>query len=517
MPASKNDEFSTLTLDGSAVHAAWAQLYTRCGAIVRRATERKAAGIGCFARPEVDVALLQLLATMDAIDPDAGWLETGMVTYLYSLDDALRRADEVWWGHDWLDPARGTSNGPFAEYSPAALLKKPHSVEGGMTQVVRLLIGTLEFKPLRKPDRGTVARRRLLYDAIQLRVTAAQGLLQRPDRSYPKVRPVQLPPIAQELGQPLWRNASFPEWPEKAVAKRRRSGHVLARGLAMATDEAVSARELSARFMGLQLLPGEWDRREFPLPRLQYWLGVGPFRVAHGLLDAAILDRMMEANPAEMLQACLGFSRYLASKTRWSLPYAPKELDVEQWDAAVIGAGVGDDESLAVWREHSRDVAGFPPGTRACNRVLAEWTLAQRWPADLRPLKSLDGFETGFMRATKGLCDRDAAEAAAGVREMLAAYGRVDYRQVRGQWYSRLCLQAVAVQRMARKVGIRLDVPPDPPNDPELVTAPDPTVAALPWVPLPGIDLVCNSKEPLAWPSLYLNQPVRNVVDPPID
>lgn len=516
MPAHKA-EFSTLRLDGSAVHAAWAQLYTRCAEIIRRARKQKAVGTGCFARPESDIALLQLLATMDAIDPEAGWLESGMLTYLYSLDDALRRADEVWWGHDWLDPARGTHNGPFAECNAAALLKKPYSVEGGMTQVVRLLIGAIELVPPRKPDRETVARRRALFDALQLRAQVARGFLQRPDKSYPKVKPIDLPAIPQELGEPLWRNASFPDWPESGLAKRRRFGHVLARGLAMAMDEAVQARTLTPRFLGLQMLPGEWDPKEIPLPHLKYWLDCGPFRIAHGLLDAAILDRLMGAEPVEMLQAGLGFSRYLASQTRWSLPYAPKWLNVEQWDAAVIGAAVGDEVSLAVWREHSRDVAGFPPGTRACNRVLAEWTNAQRWPPDLKLPKSLDKFESGFVGAMRGLCDRDAAKASAGVREMLEAYGRVDYRQVRGHWYSRLCLQAVAVQRMAGNVGLRLEVPPDAPNDPDLVIAPDPTVAALPWVPLPGIDLVCNAEDPLAWPSLYLNSAVREVIEPPID
>jgi hypothetical protein len=69
MSASRKKEFSRLVLDGSAVHAAWAQLYTRYATILEHAIEQKRLGRGLFARPEADRALLGLLAVMDAIEP----------------------------------------------------------------------------------------------------------------------------------------------------------------------------------------------------------------------------------------------------------------------------------------------------------------------------------------------------------------------------------------------------------------------------------------------------------------
>ena len=100
---------------------------------------------------------------------------------------------------------------------------------------------------------------------------------------------------------------------------------------------------------------------------------------------------------------------------------------------------------------------------------------------------------------------------------MLESYARVDYRQVRGRWFFDLCLQAIAIQRMARRERLQLDVSRDPPNDLELVEAPDPVEPIVPWVPLPGIELVAQQRDSIAWPSLYLNQPVREVVDPPVE
>jgi hypothetical protein len=245
----------------------------------------------------------------------------------------------------------------------------------------------------------------------------------------------------------------------------------------------------------------------------------GPFPVAmHGLLDAAILDRILGAPPDELLSACLAASRYAARETEWSLPHAPKWLHVEQWDSALLSCMTNDERSLLIWLEHYPVAAPhYPPGTRACDRVLEHWVRQRAWPEDVALPKSLDSFESGFIVAIRGLAGRDAVECARGVRQMLESYARVDYRQARGRWFFDLCLQAIAIQRMARRERLQLDVSRDPPNDLELVEAPDPVEPIVPWVPLPGIELVAQQRDSIAWPSLYLNQPVREVVDPPVE
>jgi hypothetical protein len=73
-------------------------------------------------------------------------------------------------------------------------------------------------------------------------------------------------------------------------------------------------------------------------------------------------------------------------------------------------------------------------------------------------------------------------------------------------------MPAVAIQRAALRAGLRPEIPKARPNDPDLVLAPDPQSADLPWSSYPGIDLLF-SQDTLAWPSLLVNQPVYEIDD----
>ena len=506
-------DFQKVTLDGSALEYCWYELARRLKGILSRAIEAKRTGIGVFARPEADPALMKLLAVLHHVEPDAGWLDAAMLTYAWSLDDALRRAPEVWWGHDWLDvleksyPLRWSMVNALLDPNPLP------SPEVTRVQFIHAMEGRHEPEVLFKLPESSAPRRRRIYDEVIARLNFARGFMMRPDKSYPKVKPVALGPVAAELGQPLWRNLNAPPMPEPAVAYLRRFGHVVMRTLSMTMDGAAQLLTLSGCYLGTLELPGSWGD-EIERPHTRYFCGTQSLGTWHKyLLGPSVLDRLFGAAPESLLNACFATSRITLHEVAWT--DEPGRLHVGKWDTALLSVLVDDRAALKVWSQRVPETyAGFPPGTRACCELLRCWIESKPPPDGSKLPKSLDKVESAFASAVLGLMAGDAPKVSEGVRTMLANYRRIDYRDVWGQWFSDLCLQAVALQRAALRAGLAVEVPEERPNDPQLVRLPDCGRGELPWSPFPGVDLLGNTAQPLQWPTLLLNRQVREVLEP---
>jgi hypothetical protein len=518
MSASRKKEFLRLVLDGSAVHAAWAQLYTRYATILEHAIEQKQLGRGLFARPEADLALLGLVAVMHAIEPSKGWLESGMVTFAHGVRHALARAPEVYWDREWLGPLDVQRFVPFEEYNSAALLCEPRTTDRLEREWVRSLTGIGTITSDSKPDRGDKERRRRLYDRLQAEGAILQRYLPRPDRSLPNVVPDSSILVDDEFGAPLWTNGVIPPFPGSGVKEFRQFGEVLMGRLSDYQRNAWYALKRLPMLLGLENLPEGYE--EYSLPRTKWWTDHATWHpTPAALLQFAILDRLLGASADEFLAACLAASRLAACVTRWTLPLAPNWLHVVDWEIALVSCMIGDDYSANVWLTHLPLQSKHEPAANlACEEVLGKWIAERRWPSSLRIPRLMNAFQKGFVTAMQGICEGSAKLASRGIVELMKAYHRVNYRPAEGPgripW---MCLQAVALERIARKNGLNIDVSPLKPNDPELVEAKDPARAIDKWCIHPGTELVTKSPQKFAWPALHLNQPVEAAVDPPVD
>jgi len=520
------EEFSQIRLDGSALHGAWSQLYIRCAQLLRLAIEQKTAGRGIFARPEADPGLMVVLEVMEAIDPSAGWMERAFTTYAQSMQDALERAPDIWWGRRWLEPMETSQR-----YNSASLLCFPAFENISLVRMMQLLIakattgspqglsqlifGCIPQELLEKPSGAELKRRRTLYDAIVQRSGVVRTLLQRPDGSFPSISAASVPELDRSLLKPLWRNKRVPPLPGNGEKFLRRFGDILMRTVSEGLDEAWTVLVTAPMLLGPQQLHEHYRQQNIPHYRLFVAHGHGVSEISR-FLGIEILDRLFGAPPSELLSACLSFSRWMSWRTALAIKNGDQNLPIESWDAAIVSCMVEDESAMREWAEHYPTVSrGNARDVRACGHVLESWVMHRRWPADLKLPKTLRAIESGFATAMRGICDRDPSAASNGVREMLDAHRLPRTDPYLGNCQSELCLQAVAVQRIARKAGLVLDVPSGAPNDMELVCAANPTAPSRKWAVLPGLDLVTGSSQPLDWPSLYLNQPVLSVDDPP--
>jgi hypothetical protein len=517
MPALRENEFSHLVLNGTAVGAAWVQLFQRYAAILEHAIEQKRTGRGLFARPEADLALLGLAAVMYAIDPSKDWLESGMATLATSLQHALLHAPDVYWDREWLGPLDMQRFIPFEEYNSAALLCEPRTTDAIQREVVRFLISAGKKKPAPKLDRRQKQRRRRLYDLLQAQGAIVQRYMARPDRSLPQMTPDSSIVVSDEFGPPLWTNGRIPPFPVRGVKEFRQFGQVLMGRLHNYQWDAWYALKRLPMLLGLELLPEGYE--EYPLPRTKWWNDcASEDPTAAASLEWAILDRLLGASADEFLSACLAASRLAACVTRWTLPHAPAWLHVVDWEIALVSCMIGDDYSANVWLTHLPLQRRHEPAANlACEEVLASWISDRRWPSRLAVPRLINGFQKGFLTAMQGICEGSPKLASHGVRDLMKAYHRVDYRPAEGRgripW---MCLQAVALERIARKTGLEIDVSPLEPNDAELFEAKDPVRAYDRWSIHPGVELVTNSPQEFAWPALYLNKPVESADDAPV-
>ncbi|MCA9092723.1 MAG: hypothetical protein KDA68_04515 [Planctomycetaceae bacterium] len=518
-PKAPASEFSHIKLDGSCLHAAWSQFYTRLGRIIHDAIEQKKSGVGVFARPEMDVCLVGLIGQMHRLNPEAGWLELGLTTFAKTLQDALKRAPEIYWGRKWSEPIEGNFNRCFDQINASSLLKKknpktffPSSFEFLITGMKG---GVFDFAPNETPSKGEHHRRRRLYDNLNHCHTLVQQFYNRPDGSYPKVTLCKPPEFTGEQLTPLWENAKFPPMPQAGTAQLLRFGNILMSTADLLLDSTPFFLEYVPIYLGLNDLPEldeeeEQDKPQFP--HFQFWSNVGVDYAKTGFLELAKLDRVFHAPSSELLEACLAKIRLSICDRRWHLPisFRPKTLD---WNDALLASMVNDNYSQRAWVEAYSEKGSPHPMTNAQSMVQFSWLSEQAWPKKLKLPKKIPQFDQGLLQAMQGLAEGKAKLVNEGVANMLTGYPKTAGLYVPREWNPELCLPAIAVQRIALRTGLKLNVPDEAPNDPELVAAPDPTTPVCKWSAHPGIELVATYPEECEWPSLYLNQIVSTVED----
>lgn len=514
-PSSKapTSEFSHIKLDGSCLHAAWSQFYTRLGRIIHDAIEQKNSGVGVFARPEMDVCLVGLIGQMHRLNPEAGWLELGLTTFAKTMQDALKRAPEIYWGRKWSAPIDGSWSRSFSETNASKLLKKTVSLSSLEVLITGLKAGVFDFAPNETQTKGELQRRRRLYDTLNHCHTLAQQFYNRPDGSYPKVTPCTTPEFTGEQLAPLWKNTLFPSMPHAGTAQLRRFGDILMWTADALLDSAPFFLEYVPVYLGLNDLPElDEDEDEAQFPHLLFWSNAGVDHAKAGFLELAKLDRVFHAPASELLEACLTKIRFSICDRRWHLPisFRPKTLD---WNDALLASMVNDKYSQRAWVEAYSEKESLHPMTVAQSMVQFSWLSEQAWPKKLKLPKKVPQFDQGLLQAMQGLAEGKVKLVNEGVVNMLTGYPKTAGLYLPQEWNPELCLPAIAIQRIARRTGLKLNVPDEAPNDPELVAAPDPTTPACKWSAHPGLELVATYPEECAWPSLYLNQIVKTVED----
>jgi hypothetical protein len=349
------------------------------------------------------------------------------------------------------------------------------------------------------------ARRQRLYDEVGRRVFEMTRFLSRPDGSFPPVTPVELEPIPRELGTPLWRNTQVPPVPRSGTAYLSRFGSALMR----TTESYLKSSRVIYKYAGPLL-----GREPLPCPAEKQGVRAATrfFSSLSQLQDSDVIgvdvfDRVFGGNADALLQAILGATRLAHHDLRWGGNLT------SYWDIVAAGLLVNDEEFLRLWAKLVPTYwKHYARASRDGCRLAKQWIESPIPDPNLLMPKIKPGFQGAFVTAMVGLIRRDVGLVNAGVTELLAWHSKREYGYWRTQFVEH-CMPAMAIQRAAIRVGLRSAIPRERPNDPELVVAPDPQTSALPWSPHPGVDLIL-SHNALAWPTLYVNQPVHEIVDP---
>jgi hypothetical protein len=462
----------SIALDGSTTPILKVRLAARIKKVLAAAKERKLNGIGVMARPEADVGLLPLYQVLHRLEPDQGWLEKALVTLAHTLHHALSQPQNVWWGfaspgQNWRFVFEKTENSLIQDFENSPQLEKP--AMGKLLPLVR------EY------------------------LVIAEGL---GGQSFSKkLSSLQLKPLPDHLPHPEWiHSRDIPEWPLSDKKKKEKLGRVLLSTMNSWQDTAWNMFQWGGKILSGKPQP-------LGTPKDQFLQIIALDRVSADFAEVAYLDRVFGDSADNFLSALAGYSRFEHYQEIWS-------GHVSYGHAHVPNAlAVNDQEHLGNWAAMlKRENVYFKFGI---NQMLVKMALKDGI-SKIAPLRKSDtGYAKAEYLAIQGLLEKNSALVDEGVAGMLTSYHKNDYAVWRGQRLSEICVPAVAIQRAAIRSGMKIKIPADRPNDPELVQIKDPTEARLPFCLYPGIETILNHQG-LKWPSLLLDEAIITINAQPI-
>lgn len=493
-----------LRLDGSAVPRLRRALADRHRTVLAGAVDAKQRGRGALARPEADAGLMELLSVLHVLEPQGLWLDRAMLTYAWSLDDALRSPHGVHWGREWLRPAETSAS---LKLSMLDWLRYGNDPPFGADFGKRAPLGP---EPLWQAEVWTAGNARRMsndwrqhvYSALATRLEAARARVEgRTSGTLPD-------PIPGHLGEPLWRNVRPSAMPQRGSAALRKWGE----GVARTAVEGLGVGHLILNWGGLWLgaEPAAGERLQLPITRSHAAVNHLVLGGAAERLGLSLLDRALGGPAGELLRALRGLGRWMWHDLAWQQRWRG-DVQWGSWDAVLAPLCVNDRPVLRAWAECARaSRPAFDAARWACVAHTVAWVDGQS-EGPLKIPKTAGKFETSFMTAVQGLLDRNPAKVDEGVAGVLRYYPRTEWTYFEPRTFARPCIPAVALQREALRIGLSIRIADEPPNDPELVSAALPPDAALPWVVWPGVELIANADAPLEWLTLLLGERVGDV------
>jgi len=423
-----------------------------------------------MARPEADIGLLPLYQVLHRLEPDQGWLEKALVTLAHTLHHALSQAQNVFWG--FASPGQ---NWRFIfETSKKSLVEDCQS----------------SFQIQSKPELAK------LLPLVQGYLAMAESF---GGRSFSKeLASTGVKPLPDGLQPSEWNNSKdISKWPVADKKQKEKLGRVL-----LSTMDSWQHNAWSVLDYGPKILAGEWR----PHGTTTDWLhSVTTFdRVSAKFAEVSYLDRVFGGLAEDFLSALLGYSQYEHCQERWT-------DHVGYFNAHVPNAlATNDQEHLQNWALIVQ--RNKLPLSAGIGQMLLRIILKCD-DIKVSPLgKSGTSYFKADYLATQGLLEKKPALIEEGIAGMLASYHKTDYAVWQGQWLSEICVPAVAIQRAAIRAGMKIKIPAERPNDPELVRLPDPTKARLPFCLYPGIETILTHKN-LAWPALLIDEPITTVTE----
>jgi hypothetical protein len=459
----------SVALDGSAIPLLKTRLAERIKKVLATAKERKRLGVGVMARPEADAGLLPLFQVLHRLEPEQRWLEKALVTLVHTLNHALLNAEKVWWG-----------------FTSPRINWRYHFE----TTKYNSLIAECENSEQIKNNPALAKYLALAREYLLIAETLA-------GRSFSKDLTVAgCKPLSAESFAPEWDNSSQNlAWPVASKQKKEKIGQVVFSTFSNLPDNAFGTLEY-----GSQILNGE--RR--PQGTETNWLhSVNTFdRVSAKFVEVSYLDRVFGGSAEDFLSALLGYSRYEYYQEIWTnhISYGCCHVPT--------ALAVNDQSHLVGWanmikRDPSLNKFGYV-------QMLVKLFLNDGQEKIKSVLKSDSAYTKADYLAVKGLLEQKTELVEEGISGMLANYHKINYAVWQGNWLSEICVPAVAIQRAAIRAGMKINIPTERPNDPELILLPDPTEARLPYCLYPGIETLLSHKN-LAWPALLLDEPITRV------
>jgi outer membrane protein assembly factor BamB len=468
-------EQGVVVLDGRHSESFKKQLYTRLKYILDFAIKEKESGEGLFARPEVDAGLFCLLNSLERLEPGIGWRHKAIVTAINSIDTALKMKDKWWW----------------PRYEEAIREHRFELSEGGFG----LNYGIID-QYIQEPFREHAKKRFQISENLSQRYAADIKA---------KWEPVNIDPLPAGFPRPLWENKSVPEFPENNKSAVSKYGSLIANAVWRILDKPL----WDGHYIAMCL--GDFSEQEKP----EAWGGLSQHYISHYSLLAdhdfhyfagiPILQRFFGGTTAAVLDSLNAHIGVLKHYSDWrEEPYS--------FESAMGALLVNNTSFLDNWvRRVKKYKARWNPN-KVFNILLLRFleSPADATYPDVKPLKGK--YLYAYQQAFIGLMTRDCVLLDESVLEMLKQWPKVQDGIWVGYEKYNYCIPAMAIQRTALRLGMEISIPDVPSNDPELVLAEDPQRAFSPYCTIPGADLVADSTT-VQWPSLYLNEPVNQVVE----
>ncbi len=473
------------TQAGSLVHRE--VLRDQFGTLVHRFVQRtrkaKLSGKGLGSCVEFDPFVIRLVGMLHDVDRRERSLWPAMVTYLQTLDAALRAADRVAWHRNWTLPLEPSKPGLI----------------GNMAHAMFNQVSVDEAA-----DKAHTRNRHAVYDAIFRRSGLLGRLQRRPDGTAPAVTPPELDEAPPRLAEPLWSQptdlvcSDMLGWDRRACesifeaigysivmgydAFWRSAGRLL-EGAPTSLDHMSLEEQASWIFGEIQ------DERFFLAPYVDFEFGE----------DAECVLRQL-----------LAVSRVMGHTMGWQRT-GPSNLHISvEW--IIEAMIVGDQMTLDRWAHRCDDVLKQRrfdgPGTKAVCQAAAAWIRNDRarLPRVLPASATLR--ERTLVNAFRSLLDGDGKKLAESATQLAQTYSKYNpysrFEPIRMLKVSPIALALVRNGRRAavRGVAVGADVIP-----PEMVAADDPREADPGWLPLPGVEVMA-AYDDLRWPAAVLNEPI---------
>ena len=463
---------NTVTLDGAAAPLLKPRLAERIKKVLETAKTWKQMGIGVMARPEADLGLLQLFQVLERLEPGRGWLEKAIITATHTLHHCLSQPQHVSWGLSWRY---------YLGHKKSEM--EPSSLDPSLLQDAEAL-----FSPSRSVAITLLPLLRQYLDATDVLV----------GKSFEKNIPsLVIPPLPTGLPEPEWRNLEdLSRWPVAGKAAKMKLGRVLTTTMASWAGDAWTILK-----WGESILQGE--PQTHGTPKAQFLALITFDNVSAKFAEVAYLDRVFGGSAEGFIKALYGYSRFQHYQEIW-------DERVHYFHAHVPTAlAVNDFNHLQHWAGQMLKEK-MPQGGQTIRLYLK--IILKDSDVKISPLpKGSNSYFGAECLALQGLLDGQPDMINEGITGMLAGYAKTNHPVWAGKWLSEICIPAIAIQRAAIRSGIKIIIPQEKPNDPELVHLPDPIEPALLYCLYPGIEMLL-SHENLEWPTLLINEPIKTVI-----